>query len=330
MKRAEIIAAEALRTSVPEDMAGLRLDVAAARLFPDYSRSKLKEWMESGALMHNRQRVVRVRDFAKPGDELALIVPERDAPRGLHAQALPLAVVYEDRAIAVINKPAGLTVHPGAGTPDGTLQNALLHRFPQVTAVPRAGLVHRLDKDTTGLLVVALTAAAHTRLTAMMMSREVRREYDALVVGILPAGGTVDAAIGRSPHSRTKMAVMDVPERGRRAVTHYRVAEKFVQHTRLTVQLETGRTHQIRVHLAHLRHPIVGDPAYGGRAVRNGGLPAELRDQLTAFRRQALHARELALEHPTTRKTMSWSAPLPDDFDALLRALRAHAKAKIR
>ncbi len=327
MKRGEIIA-EALQASVPEDMAGLRLDAAAARLFPDHSRSRLKEWIEAGALLHNGQRVARVRDPVQADDVLSLSVPDSGAPRGLRAQALPLEVVFEDRAIAVINKPAGLTVHPGAGTPDGTLQNALLHHFPQVAKVPRAGLVHRLDKDTTGLLVVALSATAHTRLTAMMMAREVRREYDALVVGILPAGGTVDAAIGRSPHSRTKMAVMDVPERGRRAVTHYRVAEKFVQHTRLTVQLETGRTHQIRVHLAHLRHPIVGDPAYGGRAVRSCGLPVALRDQLTAFGRQALHARELGLEHPITKKTMRWSAPLPDDFDALLRALRTHAKSR--
>ncbi len=327
MKRGEIIA-EALWATVPDALTGLRLDAAAAQLFPEHSRSRLKEWIVSGALTHNGQRVARVRDPVRTDDVLSLTVPDSARPRTLRAQALPLEVIYQDRAIAVINKPAGLTVHPGAGTPDGTLQNALLHRFPQVAQVPRAGLVHRLDKDTTGLLVVALCTAAHTRLTAMMMAREVGREYDALVVGILPAGGTVDAAIGRSPHARTKMAVMDVPERGRRAVTHYRVAEKFVQHTRLTVQLETGRTHQIRVHLAHLRHPIVGDPAYGGRAQRSGGLPPALREQLAAFPRQALHARELAFEHPLTRKALRWSAPLPEDFEALLRALRAHAKSR--
>ena len=327
MKRTEIIA-EALRATVPETLANLRLDAAAAKLFPDFSRSRLKDWIESGALTRNGEGVRRVREAVAAGDVLALTVPENAAPRALRAQALPLAVVYEDKSIAVINKPAGLTVHPGAGVADGTLQNALLHRFPQTAKVPRAGLVHRLDKDTTGLLVVALTVAAHTRLTAMMSAREAHREYDALVVGILPAGGTVDAAIGRSPHSRTRMAVMDVPERGRRAVTHYRVAEKFAQHTRLTVQLETGRTHQIRVHLAHLRHPIVGDPTYGGRALRNGGLPLALREQLRAFPRQALHARTLALEHPTTKKAMSWSAPLPKDFEDLLRALRAHARMK--
>ncbi len=329
MKRSEIIA-EPLRSTVTDSVAGLRLDAASARMFTDYSRSRLKTWIESGALTINGKPAERVRDLVQVGDQLVLCVPESDVPRAMRAQALPLDVVYRDRAIAVINKPAGLTVHPGAGAPDGTLQNALLHHFPQTAKVPRAGLVHRLDKDTTGLLVVALSVPAHTRLTAMIAARDMRREYDALVVGILPAGGTVDAAIGRSRHSRTKMAVMDVPERGRRAVTHYRVAEKFFQHTRLTVQLETGRTHQIRVHLAHLRHPIVGDPAYGGRSLRSGGLPLELREQLAAFKRQALHARALSLEHPITRKAMSWSAPLPDDFEGLLRALRAHAKAKAR
>ena len=326
-KRGESIAddpAPTLTRSVPAALAGRRLDAAAAQMFPDHSRTRLSAWIDSGALTLNGAAAPRGRDPVSTGDILALTVPADDAPILLRAQNLPLTIVYADKHLAILNKPAGLTVHPGAGEPDGTLQNALLHHFPQTKKVPRAGLIHRLDKDTTGLLVVALTAAAHTKLTEAMTAREIRREYDALVVGVMPSGGTVSAAIGRSPHSRTKMAVMDVPERGRHAVTHYRVVEKFKRHTLLSVKLETGRTHQIRVHMAHIRHPVVGDPAYGGTTVRGRDMNPDLRTALAAFRRQALHARELALVHPVSGKAMEWSVPPPADFKKLLAILRKH------
>lgn len=326
-KRGESIAEAVVPSAeqhVPAVLAGRRLDVAAAKLFPEHSRTRLSAWIESGALTVNGAAAERGRDPVFEGDVLVLTVPADDAPIVLRAQNLPLNVVYADKHLAVLNKPAGLTVHPGAGEPDGTLQNALLYHFPQTKKVPRAGLIHRLDKDTTGLLVVALTAAAHTKLTEAMTARDIRREYDALVVGVMPSGGTVSAAIGRSPHSRTKMAVMDVPERGRHAVTHYRVVEKFKRHTLLSVKLETGRTHQIRVHMAHIRHPVVGDPAYGGTTVRGRDMHPDLRAALAGFRRQALHARELALAHPVTGNDMAWSAPLPADFKKLLAILRKH------
>ena len=302
----------ALCAEVPSTLDGSRLDAAAAQLFPDYSRARLRLWIEAGRMLHNGLAAERPRQPVRAGDELKLDPDETAAPGTVKAQPIELDVIYADASLAVIAKPAGLTVHPGAGTPDGTLQNALLHHFPETAAVPRAGLVHRLDKDTSGLLVVALDLRAHAKLVSAMARREVSREYDALVIGAVTAGSTVDAPIGRDPRHRTRMAVA---LGGRRAVTHFSVSERFTRHTLLRVKLETGRTHQIRVHLAHLRHPIVGDAVYGARR-RSGVASAD------AFPRQALHARHLAFAHPASGELLSFEAPLPADFQALLAALR--------
>jgi 23S rRNA pseudouridine1911/1915/1917 synthase len=308
--------------TVPEPLHGTRLDAAAARLFDGHSRARLQRWIAQGCLSLNGTVVTVARHPVHAGDalELRAALPE---PSALAAEAIALEVVFEDRELAVINKPSGLTVHPGAGRPGRTLQNALLHRYPEARALPRSGLVHRLDRETSGLLVVARTATAHARLVAAMQSRQIRREYDALVAGVLPAGGTVDAPIGRHPRERTRMAVVQT---GRPAVTHYRVVQRFARHTLIRVRLETGRTHQIRVHMAHIRHPVVGDPVYGGRVVRGTGLPEALRRQIASFPRQALHARELEFEHPVSGKRLTFSAPPPQDFQSLVAALRKHAR----
>lgn len=304
---------------VTPELDGLRLDAAAARLFEGHSRSRIQQWMEEGSLLVNGAPVKRLRDLARTGDRLELLADAPEANYDVTPQDLPIDVAYADDAIAIIRKPAGLTVHPGAGQRNGTLQNALLHHFPQTLNVPRAGIVHRLDKDTSGLLVVALTPIAHTRLVEALADRDIGREYDALVTGAIVAGSTIDAHIGRHPRDRLKMAVTTA---GRRAVTHYRVQERFKHHTLLRVKLETGRTHQIRVHLAHLKWPIVGDSLYGGRIARGVGMSEKLRSALLAFPRQALHARELHLEHPISGELMHFSAEPPEDFQAMLELLR--------
>jgi len=309
----------ALSAEVPAELDGSRLDAAAAKLFPVYSRARLQDWIEQGLLTRNGLAAARTRETVRGGDLLRLTPVTADAGSAA-AQEITLDVVYADDALAIINKPPGLIAHPGAGAPDGTLQNALLHRFPQTSAVPRAGLVHRLDKDTSGLLVVALTLPAHTRLVAAMAARRIRREYDALVNGGVVSGATVDAPIGRDPHNRVRMAVL---VGGRRAVTHYRVQERFRFHTLLRVRLETGRTHQIRVHMASLRHPVVGDGVYGGQVVRGVGMDEELRAALRAFPRQALHARELSLHHPDDGSERHFVAEPPADMQELLGRLRA-------
>jgi 23S rRNA pseudouridine1911/1915/1917 synthase len=310
-----------LSAEVPAAMAGARLDAVCARLFEQYSRSRLQAWIDEGRLRVNGLVVTRARQPVAAADQLEL---EAVAPQDTRvlAQDLPLDVRYADAAIAVIHKPAGFTVHPGAGQRDGTLQNALLHHFPQTAAVPRAGIVHRLDKDTSGLLVVALALNAHARLVADLAARDFRREYDAVVHGTLVAGGTIDLPIGRHPRDRLRMAVVE-GGRGREAVTHYRVQERFPAHTHLRCKLETGRTHQIRVHLAHLRHPIVGDATYGGDVVRGQGMSARLRAALKEFPRQALHARELELAHPLSGKRMGWVAEPPADMQMLIELLRS-------
>jgi len=303
---------------VPPGLDGERLDRAAAELFPDYSRARLQAWIIEGMLICNGVAAARTRVTVHVGDRLRLTIPEM-AGTEARAQAITLEVVYADDAIAIIDKPAGMIVHPGAGAPDGTMQNALLHRFPQTAAIPRAGIVHRLDKDTSGLLVVALNLKAHARLVDAMAAREIRREYEAIVNGVLTAGGTVDTPIGRDPRNRVRMAVL---AQGRRAVTHYRVIERFAHHSHLRVRLETGRTHQIRVHMAHIRHPIVGDTLYGGSVQRGTLLSEALGQRLRAFPRQALHACELALHHPEDGSERVFQSPLPADIRGLLAALR--------
>ena len=312
---------DTLTARVPAELDGARLDAAAARLFPAYSRARLQDWIGQGALTLNGAAAQRAREAVHDGDTLVL-VPAASRDPVAQAQELALDVVYADEALAIIDKPAGLIVHPGAGAPDGTLQNALLHRFPQTAEVPRAGLVHRLDKDTSGLLVVALTLPSHTRLVADMAARRIHREYDALVCGEVVSGGSVAAPVGRDPHNRLKMAVTGG---GRPAVTHYRVQERYPWNTLLRVRLETGRTHQIRVHMASLRHPVLGDPLYGGRVVRGAGMPAGLRTALQDFPRQALHARALTLRHPLDGRELAFAAEPPDDMQQLLALLRAPA-----
>ncbi|MES2684410.1 MAG: 23S rRNA pseudouridine(1911/1915/1917) synthase RluD [Pseudomonadota bacterium] len=305
---------------VSAEFDGGRLDAVAAQLFDTYSRSRIKSWIESGRVRLNGAVCIAPRQPVKLGDVLQLVA-EVATEVTLRPQNLPLDVVFEDKHLVVINKPAGFTVHPGAGVPDGTLQNALLHHWPRTEQIPRAGLVHRLDKDTTGLMVVALSEPAHTRLSSMMAARTVHREYDALVNGALVGGGTISEPIARHPRDRVKMAVV---MGGREAVTHYRVAERFDWHTLLRVQLETGRTHQIRVHLSHLKYPVAGDAVYGGDVLRARGASPELRAAVAAFRRQALHAAELSFPHPVTDKTMKFNAPRPQDFAELLAVLRVH------
>lgn len=305
---------------VPEHLHGHRLDAVAAHLFPAYSRSRLKSWIESGALTVNGTAQPKARLPVSTGDALELVVEESAHASNAGAEPIPLNVVYEDEDLAVLNKPPGLTVHPGAGQADGTLQNALLHRFPQTEMLPRAGLVHRLDKDTSGLLIVGLSLTGYTALVAAMAEREIRREYDAVVNGAVTAGGTVDMPIGRDPRNRLKMAVV---EDGRPAVTHYRVQERFETHTHLRVRLETGRTHQIRVHMSKILHPIVGDGVYGGKITRGRNMDEVKRSVLNNFPRQALHARELWLEHPLDGRELHFVAEPPDDIQRLLALLRS-------
>lgn len=305
---------------IPEEAAGERLDKALAALFPDYSRARLTEWLRAGRVRVD-EACPRPRDKVHGGEWVEVeAAVEGEAP--WQAQEMPLEVVYEDEAILVINKPPGLVVHPAAGNPDRTLVNALLHYAPELSAIPRAGVVHRLDKETSGLLVVARTLSAQASLVRQLQERTVKREYDAVVAGVLIAGGTVDAPIARHPVQRKRMAVL---EGGKPAVSRYRVLERFAAHTLVRVALETGRTHQIRVHMAHVRHPIVGDPVYGARLRLPSRCTDTLRETLRGFRRQALHAGRLGLLHPTTGERMEWRVKLPTDMATLVGALREHA-----
>ncbi len=310
------------RAQVPEALSGKRLDQALAALFPDFSRSRLKAWIKAGRVtVDGLER--RPRDPVLGGEQVWLRAePETRVEAG--PEPIPLSVIFEDDTLLVIDKPAGLVVHPGAGNPGGTLQNALLHRRPELATLPRAGIVHRLDKDTSGLMVVAASEPAHAALVRAMEAREIRREYEAVCVGVMTAGGTVDAPVGRHPVDRLRMAVRDT---GKPARTHYRVMDRYRGHTRVLCRLETGRTHQIRVHMAHIRYPLVGDALYGGRLAIPRGATPELADTLRRFRRQALHARRLALAHPATGAEMSWESPLPADFAGLVAALETDRAA---
>lgn len=306
------------RAVLSAEQAGMRLDQAIAQAFPDYSRSRLTAWLKEGKILVNGQAGIAQRTEVVGGEHIELLA-EPEAQTEAQPENIPLDVVYADEHIIVINKPAGLVVHPGAGNMTGTLMNALLFHFPELRLLPRAGIVHRLDKDTSGLLVVARSLPAHKALVEALAERDMHREYLAVAQGLLVAGGTIDRPIGRHPRERTRMAVT---ETGREAVTHYRVAEKFRQHTLLRVQLETGRTHQIRVHMAHLKLPLVGDPDYGGRLRLPKGASPELIEMLRGFRRQALHAARLELQHPATGELMAWEAPIPADMQALIDLLR--------
>jgi 23S rRNA pseudouridine1911/1915/1917 synthase len=301
---------------LPPDYAGLRLDQALARALPQYSRARLQSWIEAGAVQVDG-RAPRAKDKVLGGEQVQIEAQLEVQTEVEAEESLPIDVVHKDRALFVINKPAGWVVHPGAGNPGKTLQNALLALDPKLALVPRAGLVHRLDKDTSGLLVVARTVEAHAALVAALAAREFSRQYLAICSGVMTGGRTVDEPIGRHRTQRTRMAVR---RDGRDAVTHFRLVQRFRAHTLVRCELETGRTHQIRVHLAHIGYPIVGDPVYGGRLRIPPGTMSLAAD-LRAMKRQALHAAHLGLKHPTTGKELAWDAPMPEDMAKLLEAL---------
>ena len=312
---------------VPDSAAGRRLDAVLAELFPEYSRSRLSAWIKSGDVSVDGASA-RGRDPVRGGETVTLSAVQETQTHAV-AEDIPLDILYEDEHVFVLDKPAGLVVHPGAGNPAGTLVNALLHRDPELDKLPRAGIVHRLDKDTSGVMVVARTLQAHTALVAQLSAREVHRQYLAIVVGALVSGGTANAAIDRHPRDRLRMAVR---EDGKDAVTHYRLRERFRNHTALECRLETGRTHQIRVHMAHLKHPIIGDPLYGGSLKLPKGASDALVATLRGFKRQALHAEVLEFAHPVSGQPIRCSAPVPEDMQKLMAVLRddaaAHAEAE--
>lgn len=311
-----------LNIIVPVELAGRRFDQGLAEMFPDYSRSRLTTWIKSGLALLDGEAVAP-RQILRGGEAVTLtVVAEREI--GAQAQDIALDIRHEDADVLVVNKPAGLVVHPGAGNADGTLQNALLHHDPKLAEIPRGGIVHRLDKDTSGLMVVARTMRAHTSLVAQLSARDVHRQYAAIVYGSMISGGRVDAPIGRHPHDRLKQAVR---EDGRDAVTHYRVRERFRAMTLVECRLETGRTHQIRVHMAHVRHPLLGDSQYGGLLKLPKGASPEFIAALRAFKRQALHAERLEFKHPKSGKTIAVEAERPADMEALLAALRDDMRA---
>lgn len=308
---------EVFSQTIPVELAGQRLDQALAAIFTDFSRARLQRWIKDGHVTVDGAQM-KPRDLVHGGQvvQLSVVLEEETHWR---PQALPLDIVYEDASVIVVNKPAGVVVHPGAGNMDGTLSNALLHHAPELESVPRAGVVHRIDKDTTGLLVIARTLKAQKSLVEQLQARAFDREYEALAQGVMTAGGTVDAPIGRHPVHRLRQAV--VPN-GKEAITHYRVQEKFRSHTYIRVKLETGRTHQIRVHMAYIHYPLVGDPLYGGRLHIPAGATPELEAVLRAFKRQALHAARLGFVHPESSKVVEWRVPLPDDMTQLIEACR--------
>ncbi|MBA0035533.1 23S rRNA pseudouridine(1911/1915/1917) synthase RluD [Pantoea sp. BIGb0393] len=308
-----------LTATVSEAQLGQRLDQTLAELFPDYSRSRIKEWILERRVSVNGTIIDKPKEKVFGGEHVA-IDAEIEEEQRWEAQNIPLNIVYEDDDILVINKPRGLVVHPGAGNPDGTVLNALLYHYPPIVDVPRAGIVHRLDKDTTGLMVVAKTVPAQTHLVETLQLREITREYEAVAIGTMTAGGTVDQPMARHSTKRTHMAVHPM---GKPATTHYRIMEHFRAHTRLRLRLETGRTHQIRVHMAHINHPLVGDPLYGGRPRPPKGASEAFINTLRGFDRQALHATMLRLYHPITGIEMEWHAPLPQDMVDLIDALKA-------
>ena len=305
-----------LTARVPEELAGMRLDQCLAEIFPDYSRSKLQTWVKAGRVLVDGE-VLKGREKLDGGEEVELDA-EAEQVVEYDPEDIPLDIVYEDDAILIVNKPAGLVVHPAVGNWSGTLVNALLNHVPSLDTLPRAGIVHRIDKDTSGLLMVAKTLQAHNSLVEQLQERSIHREYLALVKGWMTAGGTVDEPIGRHPVDRKRNAVR---RDGKEAVTHYRLEQRFKRHTLIRVKLETGRTHQIRVHMAHINYPLVGDPVYGGRFQMPADCRPALAEALRAFKRQALHATKLGLEHPETGEYLEWEQPMPEDMQNLINLL---------
>lgn len=310
------------QATISEAHAGKRLDQVLPLLFPDYSRSRLQQLLKSGNITVDNA-VWRQRDRVA-GHEVVSLHIDDVIETSWQAQDIPLNLVYEDDHIIVVNKPLGLVVHPAAGNRDGTLLNALLHHDPSLARLPRAGIVHRIDKDTSGLLVIARSELAHKVLVDALKEKNITREYLAITQGVMTGGGTVDAPIGRHPRNRVQMAVV---RSGKPAVTHYRVVQRFRAHTCIRVMLETGRTHQIRVHMAYIHYPLVGDPVYGGRPRPPAHASDSLLEQLSSFRHQALHATKLVLRHPASGETMEWECPPPEDFQQLLLALERDSKA---
>ena len=313
---------QVLEEEVTSELSGRRLDQAMAELFGDYSRSRLQKWIKAGRVTLNHKQL-RARDKVSAGDTIRLRIEDEQLVEAV-SQPIELDIRYEDEHLLIINKPAGLVVHPAAGNPDGTMLNGLLHLDPRLQELPRAGIVHRLDKETSGLLVVARTLKAHKRLVELLQAREIHREYRTIVNGVMISGGSVDEPIGRHPRQRKRMAVVHT---GKPARTDYRVLQRFRAHSLLQVKLYSGRTHQIRVHMAHINYPVVGDPLYGGRLKIPAGACEELKNALRNFRRQALHAFKLGFEHPEFGEWIEWECAIPDDMQQLLTELQDDKKA---
>ena len=310
-----------LTAKVPDEMAGMRLDQCLAEIFPDYSRSKLQTWIKAGRVTVN-QNSLKAKDKIDGGELIELDAEAEDVLE-CEGEDIPLDIIYEDDSILIVNKPAGLVVHPAVGHWDGTLVNALLNHAPELKSLPRAGIVHRLDKDTSGLLMVAKTLKAHNSLSKQLQERSITREYLALVKGWMTAGGTVDAPLGRHPNDRKRHVVRDD---GKHAVTHYRLEKRLKRHTLVRVKLETGRTHQIRVHMAYIKYPLVGDQSYGGRFQMLANCSEHLEEVLRNFKRQALHATKLGLQHPETDEYCEWELPMPEDMEILIKAIEDNDK----
>ena len=306
-----------LEIEIPDDYCGKRLDQSIASLLPEYSRSRLQHWIREGKVLVDG-KIRRPRDAVHGGEKIVVDATEVALSTHCEAEDLPVSTIYADEDLIVVNKAAGMVVHPAAGNYTGTLQNALLFHYPDLIAIPRAGIVHRLDKDTSGLMVVARSLKAHKSLVEQLQTRQMGREYEAVVYGVMVAGGTVDEPVGRHPVDRKRMAV--VPN-GKSAISHYRVIKKFRQHTHIRVKLESGRTHQIRVHMTHIKYPLIGDPVYGGRHRVPAGASERLVDIINHFPRQALHAIQLELVHPSSGETMRWQSRLPDDIQQLVDIL---------
>ncbi len=307
-------------TVIPEEMSGKRLDQALAKLLPEHSRARLQGWIRDGYVLIDKKKM-RPRDKIQGGEQVE-IQAEIEVQVSASPENIPLEIIFEDEYLIIINKPAGLIVHPGAGNPQHTLMNALLHHDQKLDQIPRAGIVHRLDKDTSGLLVIARTPQSHTSLVKQLQTRDMHREYVTIVSGVMTAGGTIDQPIGRHPKHRTRMAIV---KNGRTAITHYRIIRKYRHHTQLQVNLETGRTHQIRVHMTWYHHPIIGDPVYGAKKQLVKGMDSNLANIVTAFPRQALHARAIQLLHPHSDELMTWEAPIPEDITELIDSLKLDA-----